>query len=267
MRRLRAAAGASLLVAVATAMLAGCAAAGPTLESTGIPTPTVDPVTDLADGTSGTTEATDDGCLADAVGPDAGAVETIALDDATGGLLRVHRNDAGDWRIRIEADDGQTIDAPLQVDLATDPESGAIRPLGATDLDGDGTTELFSIVGDAPGAELVTIHARVGCALVPVSVGGASLSFPIGSRPMLVSGLACSDHDGDGAVDGVTGWIGLPDGTTADGTTVFRVDGVTYRLDGTELVQVDTASETGLDEPDAAAYGVLDCPDLPALGS
>jgi hypothetical protein len=246
-----------------------CAAAGPTLEDTGLPTPTVDPIEDLVDGMTGSTVATEEGCRADAIpdGGDAGTTVSVSLDDTTEGVLRVHRNEAGRWRIRIEAEDGESVEAPLQVDLATDPEAGAIGPLGATDLDGDGVTELFTVVGDAPGAELVTIHVWVDCALAPVTVGGGSLSFPVGARPMLTSGIACTDHDGDGSVDGVTGWIGLPDGEGTDGSAQWRVDGVVYALAGTELVQVETTSEDGLDEAEAAAYGVLDCPGLPRLGS
>lgn len=249
------------------ALLAGCAGAGPTLEDTGLPTPTVDPIEDLADGMTGTTVATDDGCRAAPIpdGGDTGTTASVSLDDTTDGVLRVHRNDAERWRIRIEADGGESVEAPLQVDLATDPDTGAIRPLGATDLDGDGTTELFTVVGDAPGAELVTMHVRVDCALAPVTVGGGSLSFPVGARPMLTSGLACTDLDGDGGIDGVTGWIGLPDGEDTDGSTQWRVDGVVYALTGTELVQVETVSEAGLTEAAAAAYGVLDCPGLPRL--
>lgn len=218
---------------------------------------------------TGTTIATEDGCAAAPIpeGADTGATVAISLDESTDGVLRVHRNDAGRWRIRIEADDGESVEAPLQVDLATDPDTGAIGPLGATDLDGDGVTELFTVVGDAPGAELVTIHVRVECALAPVTVGGGSLSFPVGARPMLSSGLACTDHDGDGAIDGVTGWIGLPDGEGPDGSPQWRVDGVAYALTGTELVQVETVSEAGLTEIEAAAYGVLDCPGLPRLGT
>jgi hypothetical protein len=247
----------------------GCAAAGPTLEDTGLPTPTVDPIEDLADGMTGTTVATEDGCLAAPIpdGGDTGTAASVSLDDTTDGVLRVHRNDTGRWRIRIEAADGESIEAPLQVDLATDPDTGAIRPLGATDLDGDGVAELFTVVGDAPGAELVTVHVRVNCALAPVTVGGGSLSFPVGARPTLTSGLACTDHDGDGGIDGVTGWIGLPDGEGPGGSPEWRVDGVVYALTGSELAQVETVSEAGLDEAGAAAYGVLDCPGLPRLGS
>lgn len=249
--------------------MSGCADDGPTLADVGLPTPTVDPVEDLADGTTGTTVATDDGCRAAPIpdGGDAGTTVAVSLDDTTDGVLRVHRNDAGRWRIRVEAADGDSVEASLQVDVATDPDGGAIGPLGATDLDGDGVQELFTVVGDAPGAELVTMHVRVGCALAPVTVGGGSLSFPVGARPMLVSGLACTDLDGDGRVDGVTGWIGLPDGEGPDGSTLWRVDGVAYRLTGTELIQVETMSEAGLDEAAAAAYGALDCPGLERLGA
>lgn len=259
-------------LAVAAASLlaaAGCADPGPTLADAGLPTPTVDPIEDLADGMTGTTVATEDGCRAAPIpeGADTGTTVSISLDDTTDGVLRVHRNDAGRWRIRIEAPDGDSVEAPLQVDLATDPDAGAIRPIGATDLDGDGVTELFTVVGDAPGAELVTIHVQVDCALAPVTVGGGSLSFPVGARTMLTSGLACTDHDGDGRIDGVTGWIGLPDGIGSDGSPQWRVDGVVYALTGTELVQVETVSEAGLDEAEAAAYGVLDCPGLPTLDS
>jgi hypothetical protein len=254
-------------VGASVALLVGCADPGPTLEDTGFPTPTVDPIEDLADGMTGTTVATENGCQAAPIpeGVDTGITASVSLDESTDGVIRVHRNDAGRWRIRIEAADGDSIEAPLQVDLATDPDTGAIRPLGATDLDGDGPTELFTVVGDAPGAALVTIHVQVDCALAPVTVGGGSLSFPVGARPMLTSGLACTDHDGDGRVDGVTGWIGLPDGEGTDGSAQWRVDGVVYALTGTELMQVETVSEAGLTEAEAAAYGMLDCPGLPRL--
>lgn len=257
------------VAAAAFLVAAGCADPGPTLADTGLPTPTVDPIEDLADGMTGTTVATEDGCRAAPIpeGTDTGATVPIAIDESTDGVLRVHRNETGRWRIRIEADDGDSVEAPLQVDLATDPDAGAIRPLGATDLDGDGVTELFTVVGNAPGAELVTIHVQVDCALAPVTVGGGSLSFPVGAPTMLTSGLACTDHDSDGAIDGVIGWIGLPDGESADGTAQWRVDGVVYALTGTELVQVETLAEVGLNKAEAAAYGVLDCPGLPRLGT
>lgn len=255
-------------VTAAAAVLAGCAQARPTLEDVTLPEPTVDPVEDLADGATGTTVVTADGCRAAPIPPDAdpGTTVDIVVDEATAGSLRVHRDAGGHWRIRVETADGDSVDAPLQVDLATDPDAGVIAPLGATDLDGDGERELFSVVGDASGAALVTIHVLTGCALGPVTVGGGSLSFPVGAPAGLINGLACSDTDGDGRIDGITGWIGLPDGTGPDGTPRLRLDGVTYLLDGTELTQVATVSESGLDAAAAAAYGVLACPDLPRPG-
>lgn len=161
---------------------------------------------------------------------------------AGGDTAYAHLADDG-WHLRIDLGDGGTADELL----ATAPADAA-RVLGAADLDGDGTDELWVQVGTGAAVTIVGLYDVDGCDLEPVVADGVPAAFAIGGTVLLLQGLACGESD-------VT-HLGA---TSEDGVTYATLD-LTYELQDGALVRV--GDETGTltaDDPALAAYSEFAC--------
>lgn len=256
----------------------GCAGERPTLDS-GEPSPR-----DAASPPLGSAEAPSDPCEP---GPASGEVVSSAAVDLGGDgdgptagaddTLQVLRLSDGEWRLRIERAGAPAIEGALEVDPLGE---GVAAAIGGADIDGDGTDELFSIVGTGGELLVVAVHVVVGCELLPVALGGEPVAFPVGADTTTAASLSCADagalaahaeasagaaeSDTDGDVDppgpGPSGLVASVAGRDDQGWTL---DQVAWQLVGTELEPVHATSRR-VDADVVEALPALDCDDLVA---
>lgn len=108
----------------------------------------------------------------------------------------------------------------------------------------------IAIVDHGASVDVVSLFAETDCTITAITLDDAPAAFPIGGTVTHGDGLACRD-----------GRYEVLSATSDDGAT-YQATSKTYRLDGTALVQVDTAASTieAKAEPDAlGAYYQLDC--------
>lgn len=128
-----------------------------------------------------------------------------------------------DWRLRVDLGAGGSIDVVI-ADVS--PLTGALA-LGAFDIEGDGTGELFVKVDGGAYATLVALYDVDGCGVVPITIGGERAVFAVGASVSNFAGLNC---------DGSLLW-------TFEGTLIEGSDGmyeaidIPYTLEGHVLTQ------------------------------
>ncbi len=235
--------------------------ATPTPEVTpgGTPTPLPTP-TQTATATPSPTPVESPECVADVAGdPVREALRVVEADGEPGDdLLWVYgigdSSAPSEWRIRVEAGDGQAYDSELIVD----PPGNAVLPIGGADIDGDGRDEMFTVVGTGAYATIVALHAIVGCDLVPLSNAGMEVRAAVGASAGNVAGLTCTEEYT------LILWDGVADPDGGDGA--YDVTGREYSLEGAQLTEIDRI-ELGakLGEPEFV-YGDLSCHGLTPAG-
>ncbi len=214
-----------LLVALAAA-LAGCGDDEDAAPPTSTTTTTEAPTTTAS--TTTTTQAP--ACPPVAVPSDADEVTELDGDadgDGTDDELRTYR--VGDeWHVQVElaADGGD--------DLVVPSFGGNVGIIGGADVDGDGADEVWARTGSGASATIVGLARLVGCELVRVTFPAGDLAeLPVGGSVGTTSGLACLEGGG------LTAYTA----TLAEGTT-YDVAAVTYRLEGTGLVETGIETTT-----------------------
>ena len=214
-----------------------------------MPTPTPEPPESVA------TEP----CAAGLAGTPVAASTAPADVDGDGALDQVTVYGTGSaaspapWRIRVDFASGEATDSPI----AIDPNAAGI-PIGGADVDGDGSTdEVFVAVGAGASAVIVAIYTLVGCDMMQATNGGAPIGFPIGGSVQNLGGLQCIDTDRNGVNNTIVAWLATAVGDTGDGT--YAIEGVEYRLRGTELSEVGVRTlQANVSEADFV-YANLTC--------
>ena len=148
------------------------------------------------------------------------------------------------WHLRADLGDGGTADELLTTSPSDEANVESVR-----DLDGDGTDELWVVVGNGASARIVGLFDLDGCDLEAVQLGGSPAEFAVGGPVLLLQGVRCE-------ADGRVTHLGA---TSEDGESFTTLD-LTYELRGGELVRVADASGA-LTSADAelAAYSTFDC--------
>lgn len=144
---------------------------------------------------------------------------------------------------RLELDDVDPALAPARIDAVVD-------------IEGDGDLDVWATVGSGASTDIHTLLVSEPCALVRPTADGAPNAFPAGGSVGNISGVECTDIDGNGALDGflVHAAALADDGTTYQGTTTHRV------VSGTELTVLQTTPLTAAsDSPDFGRYGTFAC--------
>jgi hypothetical protein len=150
------------------------------------------------------------------------------------------------WRIRVEWATGGSTDQVIN-----DSANGnRVRPIGPYDVDGDGTPELFVVVGNGAAIDLVGIYDIAGCELTRVTLNGTEASFPIGASAQHVRGLSCGP---------VSNLDRLFADFVADDTFEGGVE--TFTLSGSELT-AGSSDETTFTSGEMDAWVFLGCGDL-----
>jgi hypothetical protein len=122
----------------------------------------------------------------DATDPTAIAVD-LDLDGVADDVRTYFTPGEGRWRIRVEWAGGGATEQVIG-----DSSGGApARAVGPHDVDGDGTPELFAIVGSGAATVLVGLYDVAGCELARVTLDGEEVSFPVGATVQHASGLSC----------------------------------------------------------------------------
>ncbi len=233
----------------------------PTVDTTSTPAPTAAPTptpgatpTPLPTPTPAATATPLPGCNAPFAGTAVRAtVRFVDLDgDGDTDVMTVYglgpESSPTAWRIRVETAAGEAFDSPLDADVSG---LAPITAVGGGDIDGDGTDELFSVVGAGASATIVAIHTRDGCDLVPLTVGAAPAQFPVGGSVGSMGGLTCTEERT------LIEWSGSADFDAGDGT--YDITGRQYRLaDGALIKLGDLAFTAKLTDPDFV-YGELTC--------
>lgn len=156
------------------------------------------------------------------------AAEVTELDgdadgDGTDDELRSYRVDQ-EWHLQVElaADGG--------ADLVVPSFGGSVGIIGGADVDGDDTDEVWARTGSGASATIVGLARLVDCELVRVTFPAGDLAeLPIGGSVGTTSGLSCPDGGG------LTAFT-----ATLTAGTSYDVAAVTYRLEGTALVETGT---------------------------
>lgn len=226
------------------------------------PTPTASGLPEPAEPTSTPAPAVPVGCQTALSGEPVRRSDARVDVDADGAtdVLSVYATGSNSaptgWRIRLETASGDTFDNALFVD-AGDPLA-PIQVIGAADADGDGAAdELFTVVGAGASAEIVAVHVRQGCDLVPVTIGGSPVSFPVGGSIGSLGGVGCRDTDGDGLTDVLTAWSGLAQFDQGEGT--YLIDAVDHVFVGAALEQVASSTFTASVTAPDFVYSTLAC--------
>lgn len=208
------------LLIAALLVLAGCGgSSGPAASTTAIT-----PSTTLAVSTTAAPPACAVADLVPGVAVDVAAVTGDVDGDGSDDVLTSYRvpGDPPTWRLRVELAAGGSVDVAMEGDVLA-----AHRVLGVSDLDGDGTSEVFAQVGQGAYTVLIGMWSLVGCDLETVMLGAVPAVFPAGASVANVVGLSCPP--GDGLVETVL--------QSSDGVSYAGV-AITYRLDGTGLIEV-----------------------------
>jgi hypothetical protein len=97
------------------------------------------------------------------------------------------------WWIRTELGRGEVIESAIADALLFDLGFPLVRPVGAVDLDGDGTAEVFVVLSAGAATEDVGLIDVVGCTAVRMenAATGEPAVFQIGSSAGHSSGLRC----------------------------------------------------------------------------
>lgn len=182
---------------------------------------------------------------------------TDADGDGVADRLSTYLDRNGSWRLRLEAANGDVLEASLDVEREV---SSLVEPLGAADLDGDGTAdEVLTVVGAGAATNLIAVHTRIDCDLVAVTLDGAPITFPVGGSVVNIAGLQCEDTDANGVTNVVIAWLGTVDPSDPQR---YQLQGIEYQLRGSELTQVGTRTrDAALGEADFV-YGQLACDNL-----
>lgn len=149
----------------------------------------------------------------------------------------------GRWHIRVEWGGGGASDEVITDSGGLAPAS----PIGAHDVDRDGTPELFARVGSGASAVLIGLYDIAQCELTRATINGEAASFPVGATIQNISGLSC-------------GPVGDLDRLFAQFVSDDNFEGGVepFALNGAELTPGfgDGATFTG---EEAAALAVFDC--------
>jgi hypothetical protein len=108
----------------------------------------------------------------------------------------------------------------------------------------------FAVVDHGASVDVVSLYLTVDCALEPVSLGGSVAALAVGGSVTQGDGIRCANGD-----------VTVLSATSDDGAT-YQATTTTYRVDGSELIEVDTAAttiEAQTDSEALAAYYRLDC--------
>lgn len=108
----------------------------------------------------------------------------------------------------------------------------------------------LAIVDHGASVDVVSLFVTVDCALTPVQLNGATATLAVGGSVTHGDGLRCEDDD-----------VTVLSATSDDGAT-YQATSTTYRVEGTELVEIDSSASTieASDDPDTlAGYYRLDC--------
>lgn len=150
---------------------------------------------------------------------------------------------SGPWRliVSLAAGGGDGVDLPVP--------PGSVPELGpAVDVDGDGSAEVFSLVGRGAATETYALFDLDGCDLEPVVLGEAPVEFVVGGTVLQQRGLACGASD-----------LTVLTATSVDGLT-YETRDTTYELVRGSLVAAGEESATRpADDPDLAAYAEFAC--------
>lgn len=177
------------LVAAFLLVLAGCARAAPG----GQPdtTPPTTPSTTLASTTSTVLASCPNADPIPAAATEHFAVADDLDGDGRDDVLTSYLHPQEGWRLRVDLARGGS----SEVAMEGDPLAGH-RVLGGADLDGDGRSEAFALVGQGAYTLLIGLWTLPGCELVPVTLGPVPAVFPVGASVANVVGLSCTTGEG-----------------------------------------------------------------------
>jgi hypothetical protein len=150
---------------------------------------------------------------------------------------------SGSWRliVSLAAGGGDGVDLPVP--------AGSVPELGpVVDVDGDGSGEVFSLVGQGAATETYALFDLDRCDLEPVVLGEAPAELVVGGTVLQQRGLACGASD-----------LTVLTATSVDGITYETVE-TTYELERGSLVAAGQESATRpADDPALAGYAEFAC--------
>lgn len=150
------------------------------------------------------------------------------------------------WHIRVEFGGGGAFDEAIEGSNLVAPA----RPIGAVDLEEDGTMEAFAVVGSGAAVLLIGLYDVDGCAITRITIGGSPAVFPVGATVGSVSGLSC---EGVGDLDRLF--------ASRIGADAFEGGFEPFALVGAVLTP-GFGDGAGFTDAEAAALATFDCAGL-----
>lgn len=166
-------------------------------------------------------------------------------------VLRTYR-DGDEWTLQAE------VAATGGSQLSIESFGGAVGVVGGSDIDGDGTDEVWARVGSGASAVIMAVADFEDCTLAWVTrADGARAEMPVGGSVGTTSGVEC-DASIDPEAD-LTTYTAVLVGEGPD----YEVTAVEHTLDGSTLVEgaSDDAVVSAL-ESEFDRYTSFSCADL-----
>ncbi len=150
------------------------------------------------------------------------------------------------WFLRVVLGNGSMIE-----DVVLD-QSGisGVKPIGSHDLDDDGRSEVFAVIGEGAYTQIVGVWTANGCSLDRLLIDGTTPStFLVGSSVGTINGISCN-RSGD------------IEQTFASYLSDDQFEGGSHSYDKTGPATLSTGPGTSgfFDPSEAFELGVLDCP-------
>lgn len=224
-----------------------------TAPPTTVPPTTVPPTTATVAPATTTSTTAAPTCTSNGPVPgDALGFETVVADFDLDGLpdqLITYFSPSEDrFHIRLVSGIGGSYDEVI----AGSSSAGAVRPIGAYDIDSDGPLEAFVLVGSGASAQLVGIYDVAQCSVTRVTLDGEPAVFAVGATVGSMSGMSCQ---GVGHIDA--------NFASAIGGDLYEGGFSPHNLSGSTLIQ-GFGDGGGWDsfEEAAEAVATFDCPPL-----
>jgi len=129
-------------------------------------------------------------------------------------------------------------------------------PIDGYDINGDGRDEFFATVDAGASAQILGVFDVPGCTIRRVSLGGYDSTLVLSGGINFVSGVTCTDIDGNGFND----FLVVRDGERIGSSNDFMFNNTSYSLLNGQLTQVSVATETiSAADPAFVDYGRLVC--------
>lgn len=165
-------------------------------------------------------------------------------------LVSTFRSD-GEWQLHVAPAAGGG------ASLVVESFGGSVAVVGGSDVDGDGTDEVWSRIGSGASAVILAITDFEACQLAWVTTDtGARAELPVGGSVGTASGISCSPAPDTAHVTTYQAVL-MGEGPDYDVTAQeLRLDGAVLRAGATSTTVVSART------PEFSRYTSFDCGDL-----